>query len=291
LKIFACAAETRNFTEAGQQLGLSSSAVGKAVARLEERLGVRLLHRSTRSITLTAEGEQFLASCRRIFTEIESIESGFAQSKGVPKGKLRVSLPMVGMLMLPALTSFMKAYPDVELDLDFRDHLVDVINDGYDVVVRTGEASDSRLIARTLGTYRFQIVGSPAYFKRAGIPAEPADLARHACLHHRFPTSGKLQRWSLVQPASGNDVPVPVTTSSSTIEPLIAFAASGLGIACVPDFAVKQLVEEGSLVVVLQKYMDQGGTFRAVWPSSPYLSPKLRVFVDYLAAHLLPASG
>ena len=291
LKVFARAAETRSFTDAGQQLGLSPSAVGKAVGRLEERLGVRLFHRSTRSITLTQEGQQFLESCRRIFSEIDAIETGFAQAKGAPQGKLRVSLPLIGMLMMPTLSQFMRAYPKIELDLDFTDHLVDVITDGFDVAVRTGEASDSRLITRTLGTYRLQLVGAPAYFARAGRPQGPEDLLDHACMHHRYPTTGKLQRWPLVRPASGNDLMLPMTASSSTIEPLIALAESGLGIACVPNFAIRRQIADGSLIVVLDDHVEHSGTLRAVWPSSPYAAPKLRAFVDFMAAHLLPSSA
>jgi DNA-binding transcriptional LysR family regulator len=289
-KIFSRAAETRSFTEAGNQLGLSSSAVGKAVARLEQRLSVRLFHRSTRSITLTDEGERFLDSCRRIFSEIEAIENGFAQASGAPRGRLRVSLPMIGMLMMPTLTAFMRAYPTVELDLHFSDHLVDVITDGFDVVVRTGEAADSRLIARTLGTYHLKLVGSPDYFARAGTPHRPEDLANHACLHHRYATSGKLARWPLVTPARGDDVPVPVSSSANSVEPLIALARAGLGITCIPDFAFKTELAEGTLVTVLDGHVEHTGTFRAMWPSSPYLSTKLRVFVDFLAANLFPQS-
>lgn len=153
LKIFARAAQTLSFTEAGNQLGLSSSAIGKAVARLEQRLGVRLFHRSTRSIQLTDEGQQVLDSCQRIFNELETMEAEIAQSRVVPRGRLRVSLPLAGMLMMPTLTAFMKAYPEIELDLHFSDNLVDIVNDGFDVVVRAGEAADSQLIARSLGAF------------------------------------------------------------------------------------------------------------------------------------------
>lgn len=154
LTIFVRAAEALSFKEAGRQLGISSSAIGKAIARLEERLGVRLFHRSTRSMTLTQEGQLFLESCRRIIGEIEAVGMEFAQNKGAPRGKLRVSLPLVAMLLIPTLSRFMAAYPDIELDMDFSDHMVDVIADGYDVVVRTGEVSDSRLMARTLGNFK-----------------------------------------------------------------------------------------------------------------------------------------
>ena len=131
LNVFVQAAEARSFTIAGRQLGVSSSAVGKAVARLEARLGVRLFHRSTRAITLTPEGAMFLERCRRIFCEMEAAELELSQTRAHPSGVLRVSLPLVGMLMMPTLSAFMRAWPDVELDLDFTDRLVDVIEEGF----------------------------------------------------------------------------------------------------------------------------------------------------------------
>ena len=291
LSVFVRAAETRSFTEAGRQLSLSSSAVGKAVARLEERLGVRLFHRSTRSIALTPDGELFLESCRRIFSEIETIELTFAQAKSAPKGKLRVSLPMVGMLMMPTLGAFMQKYPDIELDLDFTDNLVDVIDGGFDAVIRTGEDEDSRLTARRLGTYRLQVVGPPAYLDKVGVPMSPHDLSAHACLHHKYPTSGRIQRWPFVKPASGPDVVLPMTACVSTVEPLIILAERGLGLACVPDFFTRRQVADGTLVVVLDDHIEHSGIFRAVWPSSRHLAPKIRVFVDFMAEHLFPKRG
>lgn len=291
LKIFARAAQTLSFTEAGNQLGLSSSAIGKAVARLEQRLGVRLFHRSTRSIQLTDEGQQVLDSCQRIFNELETMEAQVAQSRVVPRGRLRVSLPLAGMLMMPTLTAFMKAFPAIELDLHFSDNLVDIVNDGFDVVIRAGEAADSQLIARSLGNFQLKLVGSPAYFKRAGIPLKPADLADHSCLHHRFPSTGKLERWPLRASLDGEEVVVPVMSIASTIEPLIALAESGLGIVCIPDLACREQLADGRLVEVLADYVEHTGTFRAVWPANPFRSPKLRVFVDFMAKHLLAASA
>ncbi len=288
LSAFVRAAEARSFSDAGRQLGLSPSAIAKAVARLEERLGVRLFHRSTRSIALTQEGKLFLESCRRIFSEMETVEHEFAHTRGVPKGKLRVSLPLIGMLMMPTLSRFMLAYPEIKLDMEFTDHLVDVIDGGYDVVVRSGEGNDSRLMARKLGTYRLEVVGSPAYFERAGLPATPQDLTAHACLHHKYPTTGKIQRWPFARSATGIDVALPMTAVATTVEALAALAEHGVGIACVPDFTVRRQVADGSLVIVLAEYMDHAGAFRALWPSSRYLSPKVRVFVDFLAEHLFP---
>ncbi|MCP3164302.1 LysR family transcriptional regulator [Myxococcus qinghaiensis] len=288
LNAFVQAADARSFTLAGRQLGVSSSAIGKAVARLEERLGVRLFHRSTRTITLTPEGSLFLERCRRIFCEIEAAELELAQTQGAPRGRLRVSMPIVGMLMMPTLSAFMRAYPDIELDLDFSDRLVDVIEEGFDGVVRAGEVSDSRLMARVLGTFRLTLVGSPDYLARRGTPRKPEDLKSHACLHHRFATNGKLERWPLRR--GRKELELPTTAAVNTIEPLIFMAEQGLGITCLPDFAIRRQLADGSLVTVLEQHSQHQGTFRMLWPSSRYLSPKLRVFVDFMAKHLFAGS-
>lgn len=287
LNAFVKAAEARSFTVAGRQLGVSSSAIGKAVARLEERLGVRLFHRSTRTITLTPEGACFLERCRRIFCEIEAAELELAETQGAPRGKLRVSLPHGGMLMMPTLSAFMRAYPEIELDLDFTDRLVDVIDEGFDAVVRTGEVSDSRLMTRALGTFRLKLVGSPNYFELRGIPQKPDDLKSHACLHYRDTTNGKLERWPLRRERKNFDLPTAAV--ANTIEPLIYMAEQGLGIACLPDFAIRRQLDDGTLVTVLDSHIHHSGAFRMLWPSSRYLSPKLRVFVDFMAQNLFVA--
>jgi DNA-binding transcriptional LysR family regulator len=288
LNVFVRAAEACNFTDAGRQLGLSSSAVGKGVARLEQRLGVRLFYRNTRCIKLTQEGNSFLESCRRIFSELRSIEQELAQTKGTPKGKLRVSMPLVGMLMIPTLSKFIRAYPEIDLDLDFTDCLVDIVDGGYDVVLRSGEANDSRLMSRRLGTYRSEIVSSPDYFARAGFPLKPEDLTRHGCLHRKLPTTGKIQLWPFAPSAITADLVLPTTATASTIDALIYLAERGVGIACVPDFCIRQQIADGSLVSVLREHVDHTEVIRAMWPSSRYLSPKLRVFIDFLAENLLP---
>ena len=286
MSVFVRAADARSFTDAGAQLGVSPSAIGKTIARLEERLGVRLFHRSTRSITLTPEGVMYLESCRRIFFEIDIAEQELALTKGAPLGLLRVSLPMVGMLLTPVISRFLATYPQITLDLDFSDKLVNVIEDGFDVVVRTGESIDSRLTARILGTFSLQLVASPAYLKKAGTPTQPTDLLRHACLHHKFPTVGKLERWPLKSVDDSTELHLPVAAVASTIEPLITMAESGLGIACVPDFAVRGQLADGALIQVLSRFTEHTGRFRALWPSSRYLSPKVRAFVDFMGTHL-----
>lgn len=284
---FVQVAETRSFSDAGRQLGVSSSAVGKSVARMEERLEVRLFHRSTRSVTLTAEGALFLERCRRILAEIAAAELELADTRAAPRGKLRISLPLVSGLMMPVLTAFMHRYPDIELDVDFSDRLVDIVEEGFDAVVRTGEPADSRLVSRRLGVFELVLVASPDYLKRRGVPEKPADLLGHACLQHKFPTTGRFEPWPL-RPLPGETLPeLPATMICNTTEALVQVAQAGLGIACLPDFMVQEALRRGELRRVLESCTEHQGTFRVIWPSSKYLAPKLRVFIDFLGERLL----
>lgn len=284
--VFVQVAETRSFVAAGRLLGVSASAVGKSVARLEEKLGVRLFHRSTRSITLTAEGLLFLERSRRILAEIEAAELELSQASGSPRGKLRVSLPLVSSLVLPVLGEFMAAYPEIELDLDFSDRLVDVIEDGFDAVVRTGKPSDSRLSARHLGSFELMLVASPAYLQQHGTPQNPADLRNHLCLHYRLPNSGKLEPWPLQLAAGEADIQLPTSMICNNIETRVCFARQGRGIACLPDFSVVSHLADGSLCRVLADKARRTNEFNILWPSSKHPSPKVRVLVDFLCARI-----
>lgn len=283
---FVQAAEMRSYSEAARHLGVSASAVGKSVCRLETRLGVRLLHRSTRSITLTAEGAVFLERCRRILCELESAELELSETRQAPQGRLRISLPLVGMLVMPALTAFMHRYPAIELDVDFSDRLVDVINEGFDIVMRTGEPTDSRLVSRPVGNYRLLLVAAPGYLASRGTPRGPADLQHHACLQHRFPSTGKLEPWPLKRDAGMAEWTVPASMVCNTSAALLDVAVAGLGIACLPDFLVRPALQRGELVSVLDAHVEHQGTFRLLWASSKHLAPKLRVFIDFVGEEL-----
>lgn len=284
--LFVQVAETRSFVGAGRLLGISASAVGKSVSRLEDKLGVRLFHRSTRSVTLTAEGVMFLERCKRILAEIEAAEQELVSVAEAPRGKLRVSLPLVSALVLPVLADFMRAHPHVELDLDFTDRQVDVVEEGFDAVVRVGEPKDSRLSARKLGEFRRLLVGSPAYFAARGVPRRPEELSSHACLHYRYPSSGKIERWALGRAPDAPEIALPTAMICNNIETRLCFALQGLGIAYLPDFAVREALAEGRLVSVLDDYVEAAGTFRVLWPASRHPSPKLRAFIDFLAARV-----
>jgi DNA-binding transcriptional LysR family regulator len=286
LSTFVRAAETLSFTETGRRVGLSSSAVGKAIARLEEELGVRLFHRSTRAMTLTAEGSLFLERCNRIFAEFEVAKHELTVVAGKPQGKLRVGLPQLGMRLMPHLIAFQKAYPDIELELEFSDRLVNVIEEGFDAVMRIGEVEDSRLTIRKLAGYSHRLVASPSYLSERGIPMRPSDLSKHSCLRYRYPTSGKLDPWPLVVKGGGGVIEVPTSATANAVEPLLAMAEAGQGIACLPDFFVEYAIGEGALVPVLERYVRDYRTFSILWPSSRQPLPKIRVFVEFMVLRL-----
>lgn len=285
LGAFVRTAETRSFTEAGRRVGVSSSAVGKAVARLEAELGVRLFHRSTRAITLTAEGELFLERCRRIFAEFEVARRELTQAAGKPQGKLRIGLPQLGMSLMPHLIAFQQTYGEVELELEFSDRLVNVIEEGFDAVIRIGELQDSRLTLRRLSGYSHRLVASPRYLDQKGTPAHPSELGAHSCLRYRYPTSGKLDPWPLVV-EEGSGVDVSATATANAIEPLLVMALAGSGIACLPDFYVESAVAKGLLVPVLERYVRDHRTVGILWPSSRQSLPKISAFVEFMVARM-----
>jgi DNA-binding transcriptional LysR family regulator len=282
LSAFVQAAETGSFVAAGRKIGLTASAVGKGVARLEQRLGVRLFHRDTRNMTLTEEGRLFLDRCRRIFEEVEAAEMELTKTAIVPSGRLRISLPLGGMFLMSIIGDFIDAYPAILLDLDFSDRLVDVIEEGFDVVIRTGASTDSGLMRRSFGRFTGRLVASPGYLASRGTPMIPADLTMHSCLRQRSPGTGKLHDWAL----KGAPIALPETMSANTIAPLIELALRDGGIAFMPPFAVNGRIEDGSLIPVLADHIFESGELAALWPTSRQLSPRIRAFVDFMAGRL-----
>lgn len=280
---FVRAADLQGFAAAGRALGISASAVGKNVARLEQQLGVRLFHRSTRHVRLTEEGTLFHQRCRRILDDLEDAQAMLQSAVAMPRGRLRVSLPVIGYrFLLPMLPAFRARYPEIELELDFSDRMVDVVEEGFDIVIRSGALEDSPLVARRLGPFRFLLVAAPAYLAARGTPQQPADLAQHACLRYQFATSGKIEDWKL----QGLPERLPTALVCNNMEAMRGAAIAGMGIAWMPDFLAHDALARGDLVQVLATQPREQGQFSALWPSSRQLSPKVRAFVDFAAAHL-----
>ncbi len=286
---FVKTADLGSFVAAGRALELSASAVGKAVARLEQEVGVRLLQRSTRRIQLTAEGRLFHERCRRILDDLDDAQAMLSHAMEVPRGKLRVSAPIVGYhFLMPLVPDFLARYPEVELDINFSDRTIDLIDEGVDVAIRSGDLRDSRLISRPLQHFRLLLCASPGYLARCGTPAAVRDLEQHAAVRFRHPDSGKLLDWPLLpSPAAAPAEPrLRTVLACNNIEAVLGAALRGIGIACMPDFLVREALADGRLVSVLDAQMGPGGQFKALWPSSRHLSPKVRVFVDHLGAQL-----
>lgn len=287
LNVFVSVAQTRSFVATGRSLGVSASAIGKSIVRLEERFGVRLFNRSTRSVTLTEDGMRFLERSLRILGEIEAAEAEFSQTNTAPSGRLKISLPMIGEPFLPVLADFKKAYPAVELDLSFNDRRVDIIEEGYDAVLRSGELADSSLTSRLLGEYKMILVASPEYLTQHTTPKHANDLLQHACIQFRFPNTGKLQNWPLRDSEQEIDLQLPTSVVCNNLEARLSFAIQGIGIACLPDFAIRKLLDSAKLVQILE-HCSESGTFKIMWPSGKHPAPKLRVFIDFVRERLFP---
>ncbi len=281
IEIFVQVAETRSFSETAKQLGVSSSAVGKSIARLEARLAVQLFYRSTRSITLTTEGAQYLERCRRILTEVENAELELMESHRAPQGQLKISLPFVDVIVLPLINGFMQRYPEIQLDIDMTDHMVDIIEEGFDAVIRTGTPVDSRLKSRFLGGYKRAIVAAPGYLEQHGIPQQPSDLAQHACLLHKYPSTGRIEQWT----GSIDSSELPASMVCNTNRVIIDATLKGLGISCLPEYQVRDYLQQDHLVQILADQPAAENGYWALWPVSKHVTPKLRAFIDYLVEY------
>ena len=286
LDIFLAVAETLSFAGAARRLGLSPSATGKAIGALEVRLGVRLFSRTTRQVSLTAEGELLLARARRLQDDWRETEALLSASAAEPQGWLRVSLPTVGYRFLaPHLAEFTHAYPKIRLDLDFDDRVKDIVAEGFDVAIRSGILPDSALMSRKLAAFRFVLCAAPSYLTEHGEPADAAALAGHRLIRFRHPGSNVLQVWQLASspvPAPEGTMPFVVCTNMEAVR---AAAIAGLGIAWVPDFLIVDALKSGRLATVLQSERVDG-TFWLLWPSAKHRSSRLRAFLNFAARHL-----
>lgn len=199
-----------------------------------------------------------------MLNELQAGEAELAEASGTPRGRLRVSLPVAGELLTDALAIFVETYPLVELDLDYSDRTVDVVEEGFDVVIRTGATGDSRLLHKPLGQFRWQLVASPTYIAKRGMPTLADDLPNHVCLRQRFST-GRLIPWIL---PSAPDLRIPASLTASIIDALLDLTLVGTGIGCFPEFLVRDALRRGALVPVLDGDVEQTGVVTMLWPAS-----------------------
>lgn len=281
--------EARSFTAAGARLGLSKSVVSRRIAELEDRLGARLLNRTTRKLSLTEIGQAFYERCARIVADVDEAERAVGDLHGAPRGRLRVNAPVsFGRLHLAAaIVAFIERYPAIEIDIDLNDRYVDLLEDGYDLAVRVGRLRDSSLVARKLAPSRRALVASPAYLERHGTPETPADLAQHHCLlYTNIPTA---EQWQFADGDGAYSVKVSGRMRANNGDLACAAAVAGLGIAVLPTFLCGAPLATGDLTALnLPLKTTETGVY-AVYPQNRHLSSKVRAFVDFLAARFGPS--
>lgn len=280
---FVDVVEANSFTAAAGKSGLSRAQVSKAVAYLEEHLGTRLLNRTTRQISLTETGRIYYERCRSILHDVEEAEGVARQQTSKPGGTLSINVPTsFGVLHLKnRIPDYLQQYPDVQISLSLNDRLVDVIAEGFDIVIRISSLEDSSLIARKIAPCRRVFCASPGYIQQNGIPQVPQDLAIHRCL--RYANSVNPDTWVLHGDEGTESVKVNGPICADNGEMLRAAAIANLGIALLPTFIVGPDIRAGRLRQVLGDYCPPDIAIYAVFPSRRYLSAKVRTFVDFLS--------
>jgi DNA-binding transcriptional LysR family regulator len=290
LIVFVEVVEGGGFTAAARNLDHSVSFVSKEIARLEDRLGVRLLNRTTRSVIPTDIGRVYYERCRQIIADARDAERGITESHAKPQGLLNISAPVsFGLAYLnDVLPEFLADYPEITLNVEMSDRLVDVIAEGFDVVIRAGYLKDSNLIARRLMRSRLLTVASPEYLAREGTPLTPAELPEHACI--AFTYKQVTTHWEYLDPDGGSiGVTVDPRAVCNNAETEIALVAAGAGITRMPSFICHREVEDGRLIPILERYETPPIGVYAVYPHRAHLSAKVRVFVDFLIRNFAEA--
>ncbi len=284
LRTFVRVVECGGISAAAQRLGLAKSAVSRRLAELEERLGVQLLQRSTRSLRLTESGRGFYERAVRLLADLEEAEQAVTRAHGRLLGTLRVTVPLsFGLRQLsPALTEFATRHPGLRIELDLDDRQADLLREGYDLAVRIARLPDSRLVARRLATIRSCVCASPAYLERHGAPREAAELAQRPCLLYANVAEPALWRYRDPQGREGK-VRVRGVLQANNGDFLCQAAAAGLGLVLGPTFVVHEAVRRGELVPVLTDHQWPTLEAYAVWPHTRHLSRRVRALVDFLA--------
>jgi DNA-binding transcriptional LysR family regulator len=283
LAVFVRAVDAGGFSAAARQLDLTPSAVSKLVTRLEDRLGVRLLNRTTRSLSLTAEGEALFRRAQRILAEIEDAEREVTQARHAPRGLLRLSTGVAfGLHQLPpVLPEFGRRYPEIRIELSVTDRLVDLVDEGQDLAVRTGVLPDSTLVARRICDLERAICASPAYLKRYGTPRVPAELAHHNCL--RMLGHPELSQWPFDSRSGVHTIEVGGNLAANNAETLLQMALLGLGIVRLGDIVLDAPVRRGELVPILTDvHHVEPVPMHAVMPPGRHRLPKVAAMVDFL---------
>lgn len=286
MQAFLAVVDTGHFVTAADALGQSKAAVSRAVSQLESRLGVRLLNRTTRRLSLTSEGAVFHERCKQILAELEAAEGEIGERGTEASGRLRLNAPVSFGIhhLAPLWGAFRAQHPRVELDVTLSDRLVDLVDEGFDLAVRIGRLSSSSLVGRKLASTRMRLCAAPAYLAARGEPEYPRDLADHAVIAYSYLTSG--DDWRLTGPEGEVTVTTHPVMRSNNGETCIAAARAGEGVILQPGFLLQPYLDDGSLIELLPDWQAPTLGIHAVYPSRRYLLPKVRALIDFLAERL-----
>ena len=284
LLVFVKVAETRSFTLAAQRLGLTSSAISKSIARLEQELGVKLLQRSTRLVSLTGEGASFFERCRQILTEIEDAETAVTATTATPKGRLRLQMP-VGFgrrVVIPKMLRFTRLYPELSVDIELSDRHVDLTYETVDAAIQVGPVTDDRVVAHKLCHLSFAAYASPEYLATYGTPKSPEDLDQHQCLAYLLPISGEHREWQFTKNGQNFSRTVSGALNINNAESLLEAAIAGAGIVMISDFIAGDALRSGQLQRILSDYVVAGPEVSIVYLPRSTLAAKVRVLIEFL---------
>ncbi|KQT11376.1 LysR family transcriptional regulator [Ramlibacter sp. Leaf400] len=289
MRVFAAVVDAGSFVAAADALEMSKPAVSRHVAELEQRLGVRLLHRTTRRLSLTVEGEVFLARCRDLLAGVDEAEAEVSARGGSVVGLLKVSAPVsFGVLNLaPLWADFMAQHPQLTLDLTLTDRFIDLVDEGYDMAVRVARLPSSSLVSRRLASTRMVLCASPRYLEKRGAPARPSDLSAHDVLAYNLLATG--DTWEFEGPQGTVAVKVKPRMQTNSGDTCRAVALGGGGIVLQPTFLVSADLQRGDLVEVMPGYRSAELGIYAVYPTRKHMPPKVRLLIDFLAARLREA--
>jgi DNA-binding transcriptional LysR family regulator len=285
MQLFVRVAELGSFSAVAQQMGVARSVVTRQVAALEGHLGVKLMARSTRRLTLTAAGAAYLEKCRVILNLVETAESDVAEERQVPRGAIRISVPLsYGLKRLtPPLLDFARQYPLVLLEMDYSDRRTKLIEEGIDLAIRITSRMEPGDVARRLGMERMVVVAAPDYLARHGTPAHPADLIHYECLGY---TAAVSHNWQFRVDGKFENFPVRVRLSANNGDVLVEAAALSLGITCQPEFIASDYLAAGRVREILADFPPPELGVYAVLPGNRYIPHRVRVLMDWLAANI-----
>jgi LysR family transcriptional regulator for bpeEF and oprC len=283
-RVFIRVVECASFTRASETLSMPRSSVSAAVQELEARLGTRLLHRTTRTVSPTLDGEAFFERCQQLVADVEEAEDLFRQNPTRQRGRLRVDVPgRIGRLIIaPVLPEFLGRYPEIDISLGVTDRAVNMIEESVDCVLRVGHLSDSGMIARPVGSLVLINVASPAYLRQHGTPQTPTDLLNHVEIHYASPATGRIEPWEWVENGELHTLQLHGRVTVNSAEAYIACCLAGLGLIQIPAYDVKHHIEAGELSEVLCDYRASPMPMTLLYPHRRHLSRRVQLFADWL---------